>query len=154
MTINFNFKCHRVEDKQGQQTVVNSFPCNGVAFNNKFNTMATCGSDGTYVFWDKDNRQKLKAYPDQPQQPSRAGAKAPPPATFGNSIIDIDFSPDSSFVAYAVAYDWAKGADGRTNTNEGLYVKRVTDQEIGPKRQEQKNAGFQSGYGNGQRYGR
>ena len=62
MTVNFNFKCHRVEDKQGQQTVVNSFPCNGVAFNSKFNTMATCGSDGTYVFWDKDNRQKLKSY--------------------------------------------------------------------------------------------
>ena len=49
MTVNFNFKCHRNEEKQGQQTVSNAFPCNAVAFNNKYNTMATCGSDGTYV---------------------------------------------------------------------------------------------------------
>lgn len=50
MTLNFNFKCHRVEEKQGSQSVVNAFPCNGVSFNQKYNTMATCGSDGTYVF--------------------------------------------------------------------------------------------------------
>jgi WD40 repeat protein len=118
MTVNFNFKCHRVEDKQvlrrwfskplspnfsqGNQAISNAFPCNGVSFNSKYNTMATCGSDGTYVFWDKDNRQKLKAYPDVPQ--ARAGSKPAAPATYGNSIIDIDFSPDSNFVAFAVAY--------------------------------------------------
>ncbi len=89
-----------------------------MSFNSKYNTMATCGSDGTYVssafpnviicntlvryvFWDKDNRQKLKAYPDVPQ--ARAGSKPAAPATYGNSIIDIDFSPDSNFVAFAVA---------------------------------------------------
>ena len=120
-----------------------------MAFNSKYNTLATCGSDGTYVFWDKDNRQKLKAYPDVPQ--ARAGNKPASPATYGNSIIDIDFSPDSNFVAFAVAYDWAKGADQRTAANEGLYVKRVTDQEIGPKKPEQKDGGFQNTYGGGGR---
>jgi WD40 repeat protein len=82
--------------------VSNAFPCNAVSFNSKYNTMATCGSDGTYVFWDKDNRQKLKTFPEQPPpQQQRAGVKPPAPVTFGNSIIDIDFSPDSQFLAVA-----------------------------------------------------
>ncbi len=95
------------------------------------------------MFWDKDNRQKLKSYPEQPAQ--RPGAKAQSAVNYGNSIIDIDFSPDSNFVAFAVAYDWAKGPGGRTTTNEGLYVKRVSDAEINFKRAEQKAGGFQGG---------
>jgi mRNA export factor len=143
MSANFNFKCHRVEEKQGSQNAVNAFPCNGVAFS-KFNTMATCGSDGTYVFWDKDNRQKLRAYPEQPQAQARAPAgKTAAPANYGNSLIDIEFSGDSSFVAFAVAYDWAKGPEGRTKANEGLYVKRLAEQEIAPKKQEAKAGGLQ-----------
>ena len=143
MTLNFNFKCHRSEEKQGNQSIVNAFPCNGVSFNQKYNTMATCGSDGTYVFWDKDNRQKLKSYPEQPA--ARPGGKAAAAVNYGNSIIDIDFSPDSNFVAFAVAYDWAKGPGGRSTANEGLYVKRVSDQEINFKKAEQKTGGFQGG---------
>lgn len=103
------------------------------------------------MFWDKDNRQKLKSFPEQPQ--ARAGGKAAAAVTFGNSIIDIDFSPDSSFVAFAVAYDWAKGPAGRTNVNEGLYVKRVAEQDIAPKKPEQKTGGFQGGGGYGHRGG-
>jgi mRNA export factor len=135
MTTNFNFKCHRIEKKENGKSQTCAYPVNGVAFNNRHNTMATCGSEGTYearlipsvyfcniltsyVFWDKDYRQKLKANPE-------------PAGTYlGNSIIDIDFSPDSNFVAYAVAYDWAKGQEGKTDANEGLYVRRVADAEI------------------------
>ena len=116
MSANFNFKCHRTEEKRGGTTHVTAFPCNGVSFNNRFNTMATCGGDGTHVFWDKDNRQKLKGFP-----------------AVGNSIIDIEFSPDSNHVAFAIAYDWAKGLDGRTNANEGLVVRWIPDAEIAPK---------------------
>jgi mRNA export factor len=126
MSTNFNFKCHRVDEKQGSQTITNAFPCNAASFNERHNTLATCGSDGTYVFWDKDNRQKLKGFPEQKPGASRA--------TLGNSIIDIDFSPDSDFVAFAVAYDWAKGPDGRKSDNEGLYVRRVADADIAHKK--------------------
>jgi mRNA export factor len=117
MSNNFHFKCHRDEEKKGGITNVSAFPVNGVAFNGRFNTMATCGSNGTYAFWDKDNRQKLKEYP-----------------AVGNSIIDIDFSPDSNFIAFAVAYDWAKGLDGKSDANEGLYVRRVPEADIAPKK--------------------
>ena len=122
MTTNFNFKCHRIEKKENGKSQTCAYPVNGVAFNNRHNTLVTCGSEGTYVYWDKDNRQKLKSYPD-------------PAGTFlGNSIIDIGFSADSNFVAYAVAYDWAKGQEGKTDANEGLYVRRVADADIAPKK--------------------
>jgi hypothetical protein len=85
-------------------------------------TVYFCNILTSYVFWDKDNRQKLKAYPE-------------PAGTYlGNSIIDIDFSPDSNFVAYAVAYDWAKGQEGKTDASEGLYVRRVADADISTKK--------------------
>jgi mRNA export factor len=122
MTANFNFRCHRIEKKENGKTISYAYPVNGVAFNNRHNTMVTCGSEGTYVFWDKDNRQKLKSYPE------------PAGASLGNSIIDIDFSPDSNFIAYAVAYDWAKGKEGKTDASEGLYVRRVADADIAPKK--------------------
>jgi mRNA export factor len=126
MTANFNFKCHRQDEKTGGSTISNAFPCNGVSFNERHNTLATCGSDGTYVFWDQDNRKKLKGFPEQ-----KPAAKV---ASFGNSIIDIEFSADSDYIAFAVAYDWAKGPGGKKSDNEGLYVRRVAHADIAPQK--------------------
>lgn len=142
MSANFDFKCHRVDvsDEVGVKTGFGSkasesqtraYPVHGVSFNSKYNTVATCGGDGTFVFWDKDNRQKLKAYPHI----SNVGyATTTSVAPLNNSIIDIDFSPDSAFVAYAVAYDWSQGLEGKNTADEGLYVKRVLDAEIMPRK--------------------
>jgi hypothetical protein len=60
----FCFKCHRTEDKdkkQGECYSVNAF-----AFNQKYNTFATFGSDGTYVTWNKDNKSKYKVSKKHP----------------------------------------------------------------------------------------
>ena len=51
---NFAFKCHR--DNQDIYAV------NCIAFHPKFGTFATTGGDGTFNFWDKDSRQRLKAF--------------------------------------------------------------------------------------------
>lgn len=37
------------------------YAVNSIAFNPAFGTFATAGSDGTYHFWDKDSKQRLKA---------------------------------------------------------------------------------------------
>lgn len=49
----FAFKCHR--------DGADIYPVSGIAFH-PFGTFATTGGDGTFCFWDKDARQKLKSF--------------------------------------------------------------------------------------------
>lgn len=91
--LDFCFKCHRTEDttkKQGE-----CYSVNGFAFNQKYNTLASFGSDGTFATWNKDNKSKYKS-----------SKKFPSPMTAG------DFSYDGQFLAYAIGYDWSMGAEG------------------------------------------
>lgn len=55
------------------------------------------GSDGTYNFWDKDSKQRLKA-----MSKAMYGAD-PAPIPCGG------FNADGSIYAYAVSYDWSRG---------------------------------------------
>jgi len=52
---------------------------------------ATVGSDGTFNFWDKDQKQRLRAFPKR-DLPIVAG----------------QFSASGEQFAYAVCYDWSK----------------------------------------------
>lgn len=78
---------------------------NGFTFNQKYNTFASFGADGTIVTWNKDNKSKLRASSD-----------------FGQPIVCADFSEDGSFLAYAIGYDWSKGAEG---LKEKPYVNKL-----------------------------
>jgi WD40 repeat protein len=49
----FAFKCHR--------DGADIYPVSSIAFH-PFGTFATTGGDGTFCFWDKDARQKLKSF--------------------------------------------------------------------------------------------
>jgi mRNA export factor len=55
----FAFKCHR-ESPAGKQALV--FPVNCIDFH-PAGTFLTAGSDGCLNTWDKDSRQRLKAFP-------------------------------------------------------------------------------------------
>lgn len=55
----FNFKCHRKEEQVTLKATV--WAVNGFTFNQKYNTFASYGADGTIVTWNKDNKSKLKA---------------------------------------------------------------------------------------------
>jgi mRNA export factor len=66
-------------------------------FHPVFGTFSTAGSDGTYNFWDKDSKQRLKQM-----------AKA----TYGTNPAPIPcsaFNKDGTIFAYAVSYDWSRG---------------------------------------------
>jgi len=65
---------------------------NDISFH-PYGTFATCGSDGTFHFWDKDSKQRLKAF-----------KKCSLP------ISCCEWNADGNVFAYAVCYDWHQGA--------------------------------------------
>eukprot|EP00898_Chlorokybus_atmophyticus_P008820 jgi/Chlat1/893/Chrsp107S01332 len=83
---NFTFKCHR----EGNDI----YAVNTIAFHPVHGTFATTGSDGTYNFWDKDSKQRLKAL-----------------QKCNSSIPCGAFNMDGTIFAYAVSYDWSRGAE-------------------------------------------
>jgi mRNA export factor len=92
-TKDYNFVCHRKEDTN--KKVVTVWAINGFAFNTSYGTFCSYGADGIYTTWDKDEKQKLRSSGD-----------------FGMPIVAADFSEDGVFLAYAIGYDWNKGAEG------------------------------------------
>ncbi|CAD1476896.1 unnamed protein product, partial [Heterotrigona itama] len=86
---NFTFKCHRTNGTpNGYQDI---YAVNDIAFHPVHGTVATVGGDGTFGFWDKDARTKLKSS-EPMEQP----------------ITRCCFNHNGQIFAYAVSYDWSK----------------------------------------------
>ncbi|KAK5127343.1 RNA export factor gle2 [Meristemomyces frigidus] len=90
-TNNFSFKCHR-QNAPTDRNLSNVFAVNAISFHPQHGTFSTAGSDGTFHFWDKDAKHRLKGYPE-----------------VGGTISATDFSRAGNIFAYAVSYDWSKG---------------------------------------------
>ncbi len=107
---NFSFKCHR----QNNQDV---YAVNAIAFH-PIGVFATVGSDGAVTFWDKDNKQKLKGFPqlDKP-------------------IPCANFNAQGNLFAYAKSYDWSQGsithAPGSPNE---IFIHYTHQDEVKPKK--------------------
>lgn len=86
---NFTFKCHRSSGTTGYQDI---YAINDIAFHPIHGTLVTVGSDGTFSFWDKDARTKLKSS-----------------ETMDQSVTKCSFNSNGQIFAYAVGYDWSKG---------------------------------------------
>lgn len=99
---NFTFKCHR--SNGGAGGVQDIYAVNGIVFHPVHGTLATVGSDGTFSFWDKDARTKLK--------PSEA---------MDNSISACALNHNGVIFAYAVSYDWSKGHE-HNDPNKGNSI--------------------------------
>ena len=95
-SLNFSFKCHRQQDPS-QRDVAKVYSVNAISFHPQHGTFSTAGSDGTFHFWDKDAKHRLKGYPE-----------------VGGSITATGFSRNGDIFAYAVSYDWSKGFSGNT----------------------------------------
>ncbi|KAI3755278.1 hypothetical protein L1987_55074 [Smallanthus sonchifolius] len=107
---NFTFKCHR----DGNDI----YAVNSLNFHPVHHTFATAGSDGAFNFWDKDSKSRLKAMPRCNQ--------AIPCSSFNN---------DGSIYAYAVCYDWSKGAENHnpSSAKTSIYLHLPLDTEVKPK---------------------
>jgi WD40 repeat protein len=82
-SMSFTFKCHRQDTKV--------YSVNAISFHPVYGTFSTAGSDGTFSFWDKDSRQRLKSQP-----------------SVNSPISSTCFNRNGSIFAYAVSYDWSK----------------------------------------------
>ncbi|KAJ3705681.1 hypothetical protein LUZ61_009386 [Rhynchospora tenuis] len=107
---NFTFKCHRIGN--------HIYSVNSLNFHPVHHTFATTGSDGIISFWDKDNKQRLKSFPEYP---------APIPCSA--------FSADGTLFAYAVCYDWSKGAEHHdpSKAKSHVYLHSVWEDDVKPK---------------------
>lgn len=117
-SVEFAYKCHRLDAKDSPDKVAQIYAVNAISFHSRYGTFATAGSDGSYAFWDKDKRQRLK-----------------PPAKFNGPIASAAFNQRGDLYAYAVSYDWSKGSEhyNRSMQNE-IYLHYVKDDEIKPKK--------------------
>lgn len=95
-SLNFSFKCHR-EGPSTSNSTVNVYSVNAISFHPVHGTFSTAGSDGTFHYWDKDAKHRLKGYP-----------------SVGGSIPATCFNRDGNIFAYAVSYDWSKGYSSNT----------------------------------------
>jgi len=101
----FAYKCHR-----NDQYI---FPVHCIKFH-KLGTFLTAGGDGTVLFWDKDQRQKLKALEAVPRPVTAA-----------------DFDNTYQFLAYGCSYDWSQGQSGY-NSSEGsqIYIRQLQPEDV------------------------
>jgi len=106
---NFTFKCHR------ENTEI--FAVNVLAFHPTFGTFVTAGSDGTFTFWDKDARMRLKGF-----------------LRCNSSISAGNFNMDGTIFAYGVSYDWHKGSQYYNPAQQNrILLHAVKEEEIKPK---------------------
>ncbi|ENN80115.1 protein Rae1 [Dendroctonus ponderosae] len=111
---NFTFKCHRSNGTpNGFQDI---YAVNDVAFHPVHGTLATVGSDGTFSFWDKDARTKLKASSEMEQ-----------------SISTCAFNHNGQIFAYAVSYDWSKGHEYHNPQKKNYIYLRSCFDELKPR---------------------
>lgn len=105
---NFAFKCHRSTEE--------IFAVNAIDFH-PLGTFATAGGDGTFVYWDKESRQRLKQF-----------------NSCNYPITACKFNATGELFAYAVSYDWSKGHEGNhPSLPKSIMIHKVNESEVKPK---------------------
>ncbi|CAG8469509.1 6302_t:CDS:2 [Paraglomus brasilianum] len=104
----FSFKCHR----EGS----NVYSVNAISFHPLHGTFSTAGSDGTFNFWDKDSKQRLKGF-----------------SNIGSPISATTFNRNGTFFAYAAAYDWSKGYQSFQQNQNIVYLHGVKEDDVKPR---------------------
>lgn len=113
---NFSFKCHR-QAPPSTRDVSNVFSVNAISFHPVHGTFSTAGSDGTFHFWDKDAKHRLKGYPE-----------------VGGTISSTAFNRTGNIFAYSVSYDWSKGyASNTPQTVNKVMLHAVQQDECKPR---------------------
>ncbi|BFZ54354.1 RNA export factor gle2 [Savitreella phatthalungensis] len=116
-SLNFSFRCHR-DTNNAPANATNVYAVNAISFHPQHGTFSTAGSDGTFHFWDKDSKHRLKGFPSA-----------------GGSISSTALSRTGDIMAYAVSYDWSKGHAG----NSPQYPNKIMLHPVPPDEMKPKN---------------
>ncbi|KAE8440669.1 hypothetical protein EG329_006833 [Mollisiaceae sp. DMI_Dod_QoI] len=112
----YTFKCHRNLSPISKNTM-DIYTVNSISTHPIYGTFCTGGSDGTFQFWDKERKCRLKEYPK-----------------VGGQISATDFSFDGKMLAYAVGYDWSQGfMANRPDSPNWVGLHRVLDEDVKPR---------------------
>ncbi len=139
----FPFRCHRIVQGNNSTQPTEAYAVNSIAFHPVYNTMATSGADGNFVFWDHAVKNRIKQF-----------------NRMDNTISCTAFSNDGLIFAYASSYDWSKGANSDLRQKPNLiYLHSVLDDEVrskaqqqAPQQQQQQQQQQGGGFGFGRRY--
>ncbi|KAK7205466.1 RNA export factor, nucleoporin Rae1 [Myxozyma melibiosi] len=113
----FSFKCHRDSPGTGPRSESNVYSVNSINFHPQYGTFSTAGSDGSFHFWDKDSKHRLKGYP-----------------SVGATISTTTFNRTGSIFAYAVSYDWSQGYQfNRADYPIAVKLHATKEEEIKPR---------------------
>lgn len=111
----FSFKCHRVQKPNKE---VDIYAVNSIVFHPVYGTFVTAGADGSFSFWDKDSRHRLRGFP-----------------SLGAPVSVVNFNRNGSLFAYALSYDWSKGYQFHTrNDRNTVRIHPCNDSEVKPKK--------------------
>lgn len=123
----FSFRCHRKPPNGTTSTtrtlLVSSnethlYTVNAILFHPIYGTFSTAGSDGTFCFWDKDAKQRLKNFPN-----------------VGAPITATAFNSNGTIFAYASGYDWSQGYQGnRPEYSTQIKLHPLKEEEIKQKK--------------------
>lgn len=119
----FSFRCHRKTPNNTTSALRSSseshiYAVNDIVFHPVYGTFSTAGSDGTFCYWDKDARQRLKSFPE-----------------LNCSITTTAFNKTGNIFAYALSYDWAQGHQGnRSDYPTQIKLHATNDNEIKQKK--------------------
>ncbi|KPJ14340.1 mRNA export factor [Papilio machaon] len=112
---NFTFKCHRAGGGTSG-SFQDIYAVNDIAFHPVHGTLATVGSDGSYSFWDKDARTKLKSS-----------------ETLDQPLTKCAFNHSGQVFAYAVGYDWSKGHEHYNPAKKNFIFLRPCFDDLKPR---------------------
>lgn len=122
----FSFRCHRKLPNGNPASAtrtsvhqdVHVYTVNAISFHPIYGTFSTAGSDGTFCFWDKDARQRLKNFP-----------------AVDSPITATAFNRNGTIFAYARSYDWSQGYQGnRPDHVNDIKLHATKDDEIKQKK--------------------
>lgn len=113
----FSFRCHRVKQPSSGKPSEYLYAVNDLCFHPVYNTLASCGADGTIQIWDKESKLRIRYSKD-----------------VGGIVTSMAFNHSGNLLAYSTGYDWSKGYEFNTPSNPlNIKIHAVKEMEVKPK---------------------
>lgn len=111
----YTFKCHRKIHNEGEDKLVYVYPVNMVKFNPIYNSLASCGSDGTVCLWDIDKRKKICSI-----------------GPYSDCISSISFHYTGLKLAIATSYTYEEGVNKPGSLHQ-VHILDLNESQVRPK---------------------